>query len=73
MTNENLPAEERLNPIEAAHFEDISVAIIGIGNTVLIEDRFPLAHRETGKAHVWLTMAEARGLRDWLNKALPNE
>jgi hypothetical protein len=66
--------DECLNPVDAGHFEDISVEVIGRANTVLITDRFPIPnrpHSEDGLARVWLTVGEARGLRDWLNKALP--
>jgi hypothetical protein len=67
--NEQLP-KEKLNPVETGHFDDISVDICGDCNTVLIEDRFPPARLDDNVAHAWLTIDEARGLRDWLNKAL---
>jgi hypothetical protein len=65
--------DERLNLVDAGHFEDISAEIIGRASTVLITDRFPLPDRprDDGRSRVWLTINEACGLRDWLNKALP--
>jgi hypothetical protein len=62
---------EKLNLIEPVKFEDIHMSVIGNQNTVIIEDDFPYPAQEDGKARVWLTIDEARALRDWLNKALP--
>lgn len=65
--------EDRLLLADPERIEQIRVSIVGNQDTVLIEDFYPFDQRSAtnGKSVVWLTVNEARGVRDWLNKVLP--